>query len=133
MIGLDTNVVVRSMVADDDVAQTTAVRTLFESLTPAQPAWISCVVLAETFWVLRRAYKHSSDDIVRALSVLVQAENFVIEQRDVVVTALTDASNGADFADALIVGAARRAGAHATVTFDARAARALEGMQLLER
>lgn len=132
MIGLDTNAVVRSLVADDDAAQTAAVRTLLGSLTTAQPGWIGCVVLAETFWVLRRAYRHTSEDIVRALTVLVHAENIVIEQRDVVVAALADASGGADFADALIARAARRAGAHETVTFDTRAARTLDGMRLLE-
>lgn len=131
MIGLDTNVVVRSLVADDDEAQTASVRALFASLTPTQPGWISCVVLAETFWVLRSAYRHSPEDIVRALSAVVQAESFVVEQRDVVVAALADASNGADFADALIARAGRRAGARATMTFDARAAATLDDMQLL--
>ena len=131
MIGLDTNVVVRALVADDDETQTAAVKALFDTLTPTQPGWISCVVLAETFWVLRSAYDHPLDDIVRALNTLVRAENLVVEQRDVVVAALTEASRGADFADALIARGGRRAGARATMTFDAHAARSLEDMQLL--
>lgn len=131
MIGLDTSVVVRALVADDDEDQTAVVKALFDTLTPTQPGWISCVVLAETFWVLRSAYKHAPDDIVQALNMLVRAENLVIEQRDVVAAALADASAGADFADALIARAARRAGARATMTFDARAVRSLEDMQLL--
>ena len=73
MIGLDTNVVVRALVADDDETQTAAVKALFDTLTPTQPGWISCVVLAETFGVLRSAYEHPLDDIVRALNTLVRA------------------------------------------------------------
>lgn len=131
MIGLDTNVVVRLLTADDP-QQTEAARKLMSSLTPGQPGWISLVVLTETHWVLRRGYKHPADAIIAAFAELLASSEIVLEQPDIVAAALDSARQGADFADAVISFVARRAGAHTTMTFDARAARALDGMQLLE-
>lgn len=131
MIGLDTNVVVRALVTDDDPAQSTAVRDLLESLTSTRPGWISSVALAESFWVLRRVYRLAGADIARALSVLTQSENILVEQPAIVRSALMAAADGADLADALIALAARKAGGRVTMTFDRRAADTLDGMELL--
>ncbi|WP_206446651.1 PIN domain-containing protein [Agrococcus sp. KRD186] len=130
MIGLDTNVIVRVLIGDDP-AQTDAAVELLGSLSAAEPGWISHVVLAETFWVLRRSFRVPTDEIVTALSRLVSANNVVSEQSDVVSSALRAAAAGADFADALIVHGARKAGARTTMTFDVAAASALDGMELL--
>lgn len=130
MIGLDTNVIVRSLIGDDPT-QTDAAVELLGSLTAAEPAWISHVVLAETFWVLRRSFRVPAEEICTALSRLVSANNVITEQPDVVSSALRSAAAGADFADALMVHSARKAGARATMTFDVRAAKAVDGMELL--
>lgn len=131
MIGIDTNVIVRALIGDDQ-AQTGAAVELLESLTAAEPAWISHAVLAETFWVLRRSYGVPAEEIVTELSRLVSASNVITEHSDVVSASLTAAAAGADFADALVAHGARKAGARTTMTFDASAARALDGMELLQ-
>lgn len=130
MIGIDTNVIVRSLVGDDP-AQTGAAVKLMESLSATEPAWISHVVLAETFWVLRRIYRVPAAEIVTELSRLVSANNVITEQPDVVNASLLAAAAGADFADALIAYGARRAGARTVKTFDTGAAQTLDGMELL--
>lgn len=130
MIGVDTNVIVRLLVADDP-EQAAAAKRLFESFSPVAPGWISQVVLVETFWVLRRGYRLQTDAILGAIRALISADDVVAEQRDVVLAALDDAANGADFADALIARGAQRAGARTTMTFDPDAADALGGMELL--
>lgn len=131
MIGLDTNVVVRLLTADDP-RQTKTARELVASFSPVRPGWISLVVLAETHWVLRRGYKHAPDAIAAAFAEMSASSEILLEQPDIVTAALDAARHGADFADALISLVARRAGARTTMTFDARAANALDGMELLE-
>lgn len=131
MIGLDTNVVVRVLVTDDDPVQSAAARGLLESLTPSRPGWISGIALAESFWVLRRSYRLGSADIARALSILTESEDILVEQPETVRAALAAAMDGADFADVLIALTARKAGSRVTMTFDRRAARDIDSMELL--
>lgn len=131
MIGLDTNVVVRFLVQDDQVQSPIANR-FMSRLSREQPGFISSVVLAEITWVLSRAYKSSREDIALAVEGLLRSAELVVENADAAYRALGiyQASKSADFADALIVQTASLAGAAETVTFDQKAA-ASPGMRLL--
>lgn len=130
MIGLDTNVVVRFLVQDDDVQSPIATR-VFSGLSREQPGFISSVALAEITWVLSRAYKASRDEIASAVEGMLRSAELVIENAEATYRALAAyrASPSAEFADALIVQRAAIAGASETVTFDQNAAAAL-GMRL---
>ena len=66
MIGLDTNLVVRFLVQDDE-AQAALASEVFASLSADHPGFIGSVVLAETSWVLAKAYKASREDIAGAI------------------------------------------------------------------
>lgn len=130
MIGLDTNVLVRYVVVDDPV-QVPLVRELMESLTPADPAFVSLVTLVELTWVLRRGYGLSTADVRTVVDSLLSAKELVVERAELVARALTESAGaGSDVADALVAGLGRTAGCSETVTFDRRAAR-LPGMRLL--
>lgn len=131
MIGIDTNVVVRFLAQDDDVQSPLATRFIAE-LSREGPGFISAVVLAEITWVLSRAYKASRDDIAKAVEGLLRSAELVVENADAAYRALGayQASNSAEFADALIGETAALAGARETVTFDKNAA-AETGMRLL--
>lgn len=129
MIGIDTNVLVRFLVADDKEQARRAVH-LMASLSTRAKGHLSVVVLVETFWVLRRGYGLSSDDIVGAFRALLSAPELEVAHADVVREALTEVEDGFDFADALIAGLHHEAGCSTTVTFDKRAGR-LPGMQVL--
>ncbi|MDR0416243.1 MAG: hypothetical protein LBH76_02800 [Propionibacteriaceae bacterium] len=48
MIGIDANVAVRHLVADDDEEQHAAVESLLAGVTAENPAWVSLVVVVET-------------------------------------------------------------------------------------
>lgn len=129
MIGLDTNVLIRLQVGDEP-AQAAAARTAVAALTRRAPGVITQVTLVEFYWVLRRAYGIGHDDVLRAIRAMVSAENVLVENPGGVQQALDAAADGADFADALIDSAARRAGCTKVLTFDQRAASAL-GWELL--
>ncbi|SDU72508.1 PIN domain-containing protein [Jiangella alkaliphila] len=129
MIGVDTNVLVRYLTQDDPAQAPIATKAL-ESLTVRRPGYLGVVTLVETSWVLRHTYGFDAQDVTSALSDLVNADEFVVENPAVVDRALKAASGGADFADAVIAETARQAGCEHTVTFDRRAAKAVD-MRLL--
>lgn len=131
MIGLDTNVVVRFLVQDDQVQSAIANR-FMSRLGREKPGFISSIVLAEITWVLSRAYKSSREDIARAVEGLLRSAELIVENADAAYRALAiyQASPSAEFADALIAETASLAGAAETVTFDKNAASSL-GMRLL--
>ena len=75
----------------------------------------------QTEWVLRSRYRLRKDDIVAAISRLLDTSDFELENEPSVEEALhVWKKNRADFADCLIGVHYRRLGCAATVTFDAR-------------
>jgi predicted nucleic-acid-binding protein len=110
MIALDTNMLVRALVADhpDQVA---VVRQLMESDT----VFISRTVLLETEWVLRARYKKAPADLLAFFQALLETDDTVIEAAEEVRNALDWYAQGADFADALHFAACGTAVMH---TFD---------------
>jgi predicted nucleic-acid-binding protein len=123
MIGLDTNLVVRFLVQDDET-QAALASEVFASLSGDHPGFIGSVVLAETSWVLAKAYKASREDIAGAIEGLLRSEEIIIENTEAAYRALAVYREGraVEFADALIAETARLAGASETLTFDRRAA-----------
>ena len=129
MIGLDTNVVVRYL-TQDDPDQAARANRLFAGLTEDNPGYVSHVVLAETYWVLRSGYQADRVEILQAVQGLLEAREISVEAPDVVRRAVRDAASGGGFADALIARSAESAGCSTTMTFDSKAAK-LTGMTLL--
>lgn len=131
MIGLDTNVIVRFLVQDDEVQSPLAAR-LFSRLSRDNPGFVSLVVLAEVSWVLARAYKASRAELSTAIEGLLRSAELKIENAEAAWRALGvyQASKSAEFADALIAEIAALEGVTQTLTFDRRAA-GEAGMTLL--
>lgn len=130
MIALDTNVLVGFLTQDDPV-RTELANTLVAQLSPQKPGFVSVVVVLETFWVLRKSYGFSKEDVLSALSDVCLVDEFEVENSALVQRAIASATSGADFADALIFESARRSGASELVTFDRKASQQL-GATLLQ-
>lgn len=129
MIGLDTNVLVRHLVQDDE-EQAAAAAPVLSRLTESDPGFVSLVVMAEVFWVLRSSYRQPVDHVLDHLEALLGARELEFEDGETVWRAVLKARQGADFADALIADAAELFGCDEVVTFDRGAAQTL-GMRLL--
>ncbi len=130
MIAIDTNVLVRHL-TEDDPAQTAVARRFLARLSPDEPGFVSIVVLAELYWVLRRGRsKLSADRALSALEIILDTPELEVEDEESVSRSLERARAGADFADALIADAAELYGCSETVTFDRGAATSL-GWRLL--
>lgn len=120
MLGLDTNVLVRFLVRDDE-GQFEKAAGLIGS---ESEVFVSLLVVMETEWVLRSRYGYMKEEILGAISGLLEAMEVRFEDESAVEEALFFWKEGAaDFADCLIGARNRRAGCLATATFDAKAAR----------
>jgi len=132
MIGIDANILVRLIVADEP-KQTAAARDFIsDRCTPDDPGYVSNVVLAEVAWILARGYGHSRDDIADALERIMETAQLQVESSTDVAAALADYRRGpAGFTDCLIGHLHRTGECTHTVTFDRKAAR-LTGFELLK-
>lgn len=129
MIGVDTNVLVRYLMQDDD-SQSAAATVLVESLDEDEPGYVSIVVLVELVLVLRRMYRVRHDEVLRVLQTIVSARDLVVQEADSVRRALARCVGAVELPDALIAQLAHDAGCARTVTFDRSAARSL-GLEVL--
>jgi predicted nucleic-acid-binding protein len=123
MKGLDSNVVLRLLVADDQDQADRAAEFISTHCSPDSPAWINRVVLCELVWVLDRGYGYGRDQIADAIEKLVSASQIRVEDQNAIWAGLRGLRRGQDFADTVIGHTNRDAGCKTTVTFDRRAAR----------
>ena len=124
MQALDTNVVVRLLVRDDE-AQCRQAEQLYRQAIATGGVWIPSVVIVETAWVLRVAYSFDRPAIATALKRLVRAEGVIAEDEAATLRAIAAFETGpADFSDYLVLDTARRAEALPLWTFDEQLARA---------
>ena len=122
MIGIDTNVLVRFLVRDDQRQFEKAQRLIKREASRGETVLVSQLVLLEAEWVLRSRYAVGKGEILRAFSGLLDSVEFTIEDEPSVEQALylwKDSS--AEFADCLIGARHRNLGCRATATFDIRA------------
>lgn len=121
MIGLDTNVLVRFLVRDDPKQFERARRLLEQAVERGAPMLISLPVLLETEWVLRTRYGLAKEDIVRAISGLLDSAEVRFEDEPAVEQALYTWRDAADeFADCLIDAHHRTLGVQGTLPFGSR-------------
>ena len=95
-LAVDTNIVVRLLVADDE-QQAARARRLFE----ANEVWIGVTVLLEAAWVLTSVYELTAKQTAAALMSLLGLPNVRVENPGIVASALNASEHGLDFADAL--------------------------------
>jgi len=122
--GLDTNVLVRLLVADD-IAQTPRARALVERCIERQESvLIPLPVIIETEWVLRTRYAMSKAEALEAFRTLLAVREFGFEDEASSEEALYHwQAAPPGFVDCRIAADNRRLGCAATATFEVRASR----------
>jgi predicted nucleic-acid-binding protein len=122
MLGIDTNVLVRFLVRDDEVQFERARRLINREIGAGEDLFVSLMVLLETEWVLRSRYLLRKAEIAEALSGLLDATEVRFEDEPAVEETLYLWNHSAaGFADCLIGAHNQRLGCRATATFDAKA------------
>jgi predicted nucleic-acid-binding protein len=114
MLAVDTNVLVR-LLARDDADQVSAAEAFV-----SRGAWVSHLVLAETFWVLDSVYDLTRVQIATAIEMLLNHRELSLQDADVVTAALDHYRRrpAVEFSDCLVLEIARKAGHLPVATFD---------------
>jgi predicted nucleic-acid-binding protein len=117
MKAVDTNVLARFFINDPDDAEATLQRPAAVAALSAT-VYVPVSVILEFEWVMRGFYELPRENIQKVFLALCGLESVVIEDRDVVLSALTAYQKGLDFADALHL--SRSSHCSAFLTFDQR-------------
>jgi predicted nucleic-acid-binding protein len=114
MRAADTNVLVRLVTGDDE--RQLAVASAFLQ----NAVWVSHIVLAETVWVLQRAYHFEQARIAVTIDLFLHHESVTLQDTDVVAAALDlyRGKTNVGFSDCLVLEIARKAGHLPLGTFD---------------
>jgi len=115
-ITVDTNVLVRAVVTDDLRQSKKAIKTLKEASMIA----VSLTSLCELVWILLRLYKIPVEEVLKAIKVLISAQNVEVN-RLAVEAGLRQLEGGGDFADGVIAYEGKWLGAETFVSFDKNA------------
>ena len=124
MIGLDTNVLVRFLVRDDEAQFERARRLIRRETSTGEAVMISLIVVLETEWVLRSRYHLTKDEILTAFSGLLDAAELQFEDEASLEQALyLWKDSTAQMADCLIGARHWALDCRATASFDSDALR----------
>jgi predicted nucleic-acid-binding protein len=133
MPALDTNVLVRYVVHDDEAQLAAARRLIRKCVADGQTLFVPVTVTLELEWVLRASFEYARDEVMEVLSSLLSAAELSFESERALEVALQLYRNGtADFADCLHIALAAQAGGSPLWTFDRRAAK-VSGAQMVGR
>ena len=130
MIGLDTNVLVRYLMLDDEI-QTPQAKAIMDGFTEENPGFISLPTLLELLWVLKRRYKIPKEKSLHVVAALLASPVLCFQENNAVNEALEIARReNNDLPDVLVSIFGRDAGCSRTLTFDQKAA-IIPGMVLV--
>lgn len=121
-VNLDTNVLLRLIVGDDEAQQKIAI----ETLEGAELVAITVHALCEFAWVLDRRYQARRADISAAIRRVLDMHN-VVANRPTIEAGLKVLDAGGDFADGVIAFDGQWLGAETFLSFDRKALKLLEG------
>jgi len=124
MIGIDTNILLRYVLDDDDGQARAARRLIDRACSPLEPALVHAVVVAELVWVLQGRGAGARTEISRTLRELLDNAHLAFRDSDALAAAVDAYEEGpADFPEYFIAASAQARGAVTTYTFDRDAAR----------
>jgi predicted nucleic-acid-binding protein len=125
MLAIDTNVVIRYLVADHPV-QAARARALLDD----NDVFVGVTVLLESEWVLRSAYGFSAAQCATALTGFAGLPHVAVEDPAALAKALVWMAEGMDFADAIHL--ARAGNCEAFISFDQGLAKAAAKMDAIK-
>jgi predicted nucleic-acid-binding protein len=133
MSALDTNVLVRYVVQDDEAQLAAARRLIRKCVADGQILFVPATVALELEWVLRASFEYAKDEVMGVLSSLFSAAELNFESERALEVALQLYRNSAaDFADCVHIALSAQAGESPLWTFDRRAAK-VSGARMMGR
>ncbi len=124
MKGIDTNILVRFLVSDDEI-QSKKVYELFKKVESENSSlFVSLLVILELIWVLESAYEISRQEIVESISDMLLMPILKFEHQSVLQQFTHFApKNRYDLSDLVIAYSAKEQGCESVFTFDKKASK----------
>ena len=132
MKALDTSVLVRFLVRDDEQQSEAVYRKFKQTEADKEVLFIPALVVLEAVWVLESVYEATRQEILDSIDQLLLMPILEFEVQSAIRSFVSSArENKTDLSDLLIAHSARFAGCECVITFDKRASN-LELFELLE-
>lgn len=124
MKALDTNVLVRFLVKDDEQQAKTVYRLFKQAESKAEAFFIPILVVLETVWVLEAVYETTRQEILDSIDELLLMPILEFEAQSAIRSFISSArENKTDLSDLLIAHCAKYSGCDSVITFDKRASK----------
>jgi predicted nucleic-acid-binding protein len=124
MKAIDTNVLIRFLVKDDEDQARLVYRVFKRAEADRDTFWVPLLVVLETIWVLDSAYGISRTDILNSLDELLMMPILRFESQPIIQRFILFArKNAIDLSDVLIACAANLSGCERVLTFDKKASK----------
>jgi predicted nucleic-acid-binding protein len=124
MKALDTNVLVRFLVKDDEQQAKAVYRIFKQTESKAGVFFVPTLVALETVWVLDSVYETTRQEILDAIDELMLMPILEFEAQSAIRSFISSArENKTDLSDLLIAHCAKYSGCASVITFDKRAAK----------
>ena len=124
MTALDTNIIVRFLVRDDE-KQSKAVFARFKKAENSRETlFVPLLVVLEAIWVLESVYNKTRDEIIEAFDNLKRMPILKFEKEQIVQSMLLEGKkSNIELQDLLIALTAKSCGCDSVITFDKKAAK----------
>lgn len=124
MIAVDTNIIVRFLVGDDEKQSEKVYKIFKDTETKKSQVYVPLLVILEVIWVLESVYKIDREDIINSLDQMILMPIFDFENLSVIQNFIPEAKNSKfDLSDLLIAHSADQAGCKIVITFDRKASK----------
>ena len=124
MKAIDTNVLIRFLMKDDERQSAAVYRIFKRAEEEREELWVPIVVILETIWVLDSVYDIPRPEIVDTIDTLLQMPVLKFEAQPALQQFLSLARDtNLDLSDLLIAVSAKYSGADTILTFDIKASR----------
>jgi predicted nucleic-acid-binding protein len=131
MAALDTNILIRYIVRDDEKQFLQAEKLIRSAIRAGETLYVPVTVLLEVEWVLRSNFTLTKAEVVAAISRLLSASELSFANETAIESALNLYQNhSADFSDCVHIALSHAAGESPLWTFD-KAASKVRGAKLL--
>ncbi|MBU4373945.1 MAG: type II toxin-antitoxin system VapC family toxin [Euryarchaeota archaeon] len=122
MKALDTNVLVRFLVRDDERQAETIYRIFKQAETDKEVFFVPLLVVLETVWVLESVYNIPRQEILYSINELILMPILKFETQSAILNFVSSArETKMDLSDLLIAHSAKFSGCECVLTFDKRA------------
>lgn len=122
MKALDTNVLVRFLVRDDERQAKTIYRIFKQAESDKEVLFVPLLVVLETVWVLESVYKIPRQEIIDSINELILMPILEFETQSAILNFVSSArETKMDLSDLLIAHSTKFSGCECVLTFDKRA------------